>query len=105
MNIEEKFWILVSRNLAHEANEAERMELEKIMNDHPVYRRKYDAHVSYWNANHKLKNTAVEHALQRTWDKIEEGSAKEVSIERHSSAALKYMLKLCAALIIGFSFY
>lgn len=66
MTESDRFWLLVSRKLAHEASQEDIVELESFIQDKPDYQAKYESICTYWQQNTQKNAVDVNAALKKT---------------------------------------
>lgn len=87
MKESDRFWFLVSRKLANEANRANLAELEQMIASHPDYKARYEALFNYWQQADRKREVDVNAALQKTLHALhteETPSKKRFFIKRKS---------------------
>lgn len=109
---QERFWVLLSRRFAGEANPSEDRELDLIMESDPEYRARFDALHHYWERKGRPSAEDAENAFRKTLAKIKEGgsikseslSAPVIDIRREEKPGVglgTWLMRVVAVLLFG----
>lgn len=93
----DRFWTLVSRYLADEITPDEERELNRIVEESPENRHRFDALVQYWGK--QRDEASLKKAYDKVWSKIQHTAAPEEETAK-SRSPVWFSLKIAASVTV-----